>query len=177
MKLKSIENLFGKKIPAKNYIIVLVVSLLVIVVSLYARTFYLNYRENARNTTVFHDKTIKQVNTEDIGFALSEMSEAILYVSYTGDSDIHDIEKKLLKEIKKQNLIEKIVYWDVTNLLDNNEYLKILKEKYPSIEEQITAAPLFLYVKGGEPIEAMSSELKNIDVNVFNKLIETYDIE
>lgn len=175
--MKTIKELIKGKVPAKNYIIVAIVSLLIIILTLYIRLFYLNYRENIRNTSVFQDKTIKQVSVDDIDFVLKEMSDAILYVSYTGNDEIYNNEKKLLKEIKRKNLVDKIVYWNVTDLLDNDEYIQILKEKYPSIQDQITVAPMFIYVKGAEALEAMSSELKNIDVNVFNKLVDVYNIE
>lgn len=175
--MKSLKELFIRNIPIKNYIITFVVSSLIIIISIYARLFYLNYRDNMKKISVFQDESIKQINTEDIKFALNEMSDAILYVSYTGNSEIYNNEKKILREIKKNNLTEKIIYWNVSDLLEDNKYLEILKETYPSIKDEITAAPLFIYVNGGEPIEAMSSELKIVDVNVFNKLIEIYDIE
>ena len=52
-----------------------------------------------------------------------------------------------------------------------------MKEKFPEIEEQITNAPLLIYIKDGVAVEAMSSELKLIDYVVLNKLIEKYEIE
>ena len=108
--MKTIRELIKGKVPAKNYIIVAIVSLLIIILTLYIRLFYLNYRENIRNTSVFQDKTIKQVSVDDIDFVLKEMSDAILYVSYTGNDEIYNNEKKLLKEIKRKNIVDKIVY-------------------------------------------------------------------
>lgn len=171
------NKLFIRNVPVKNYGIVLLVSIIVILLSLYIRVFYLNYKENRKNTSVFQDKSYKQVNANDLDFALGEMSNAILYVSYTGDNNIYLNEKKIQKELKKNNLSEKLVYWNINNLIKNEEYLKKLKEKYPKISTEITAAPLFIYIKGGEAIEAMSSELKIVDYKVLNKLIDKYNIE
>ena len=174
--MKSIKKLFNTKIPAKNYFIVFLVSILVIIVTLYIRSFYLNYYESEINTSVFFNKNINQMNTSDFDYALNGVSEAILYVSYTGNKDIYNMEKRLYKELKKKNLTNKIIYWDVSEF-NNDSYIDDLKEKFPEIEEQITNAPLLIYIKDGVAVEAMSSELKLIDYVVLNKLIEKYEIE
>ena len=87
--MKKIK-LFDKKIPTRNYFIVLVVSVLVIIACLYLRTFYLTYRNNKLSTSVFSSQKIKQINTKDINFALTETGDVLLYVSYTGNNDIYN---------------------------------------------------------------------------------------
>ena len=167
----------NKNISSRNYFIVMVVSVLIIVVVLYARTFYLNYKNNKVNVSVFNDQKINQINSDDFDFALSEISsEIILYVSYTGSSEIRSMESKLYKEIEKKNLTDKIIYWDVTNS-KNSEYIETLRKRFPEIKDQINSAPLFIYIKDGKGVEAMSSELKNVDYKVFNKLVSKYNIE
>ena len=89
-KLKKKLDLFDKKIPARNYFIVLVVSILVIIVSLYLRTFYLTYKNNKLNTSVFLDQKVKQINTKDADFALTETGDVLLYVSFTGNDEIYN---------------------------------------------------------------------------------------
>lgn len=167
----------NKNVSSRNYFIVMVVSVLIIVVVLYARTFYLNYKNNKVNVSVFNDQKINQINSDDFDFALSEISsEIILYVSYTGSSEIRNMESKLYKEIEKKNLTDKIIYWDVTNS-KNSEYIETLRKRFPEIRDQINSAPLFIYIKDGKGVEAMSSELKNVDYKVFNKLVSKYNIE
>lgn len=167
----------NKNVSSRNYFIVMVVSVLIIVVVLYARTFYLNYKNNKVNVSVFNDQKINQINSDDFDFALSEISsEIILYVSYTGSSEIRNMESKLYKEIEKKNLTDKIIYWNVTNS-KNSEYIETLRKRFPEIKDQINSAPLFIYIKDGKGVEAMSSELKNVDYKVFNKLVSKYNIE
>ena len=167
----------NKNVSSRNYFIVMVVSVLIIVVVLYARTFYLNYKNNKVNVSVFNDQKINQINSDDFDFALSEISsEIILYVSYTGSSEIRNMESKLYKEIEKKNITDKIIYWDVTNS-KNSEYIETLRKRFPEIKDQINSAPLFIYIKDGKGVEAMSSELKNVDYKVFNKLVSKYNIE
>ena len=82
-----------RKVPTHNYFIVMIVAVLTIVVMLYIRSFYLSYQVNKINDSVFFDKSINQVNTEDLSFTLSETTDAILYVSYTGSEAIYNMEK------------------------------------------------------------------------------------
>lgn len=170
------KKMIAKRIPAKNYYVVILVSVLLIVLTIYVRNMYLNYKTTKINDSVFADKTINQINTEDFNFTMSETSEAILYVSYTGSKDVYSMEKKLYREMKKKNLIEKVIYWNVTDT-NQKEYLSILKENFPNIKDQITSAPMLIYIKDGEALEAMSSELKMIDYKVLDNLITKYEIE
>ena len=164
-----------KNIPSRNYFIVIVVSVLVMVVVLYTRSFYLNYKASKVNESVFSNHKINQINDDDFNYALRETSsEMRLYVSYTGSSEINSIENKLFREIEKKGLTDKIIYWNVT---DNKNYLETLRSRFPEIKDQINNAPLFIYIKDGKGIEAMSSELKNVDYKVFNKLVSKYNIE
>ena len=164
-----------KNIPSRNYFIVILVSVLVMVVVLYTRSFYLNYKASKVNESVFSNHKINQINDDDFNYALRETSsEMILYVSYTGSSEINSIENKLFREIEKKGFTDKIIYWNVT---DNKNYLETLRNRFPEIKDQINNAPLFIYIKDGKGIEAMSSELKNVDYKVFNKLVSKYNIE
>ena len=125
-----------KKVTGRNYFIVIVVSILIMVVVLYARTFYLNYKNNKVNISIFDDQKINQINSDDFDYALSETSsEMILYVSYTGSSEIRNIEDRLYKEIEKKNLTEeerdehilsKLLFWSTVILLVADVLLVIL---------------------------------------------------
>ncbi len=175
-KKKKLE-LFDKKIPTRNYFIVLVVSILVIIVSLYLRTFYLTYENNKLNSSVFQNQKIKQINSKDASFALTETGDVLLYVSYTGDDEIYDIEKKMYNTLEKKELLDDFIYWNVADYKDSTDYIVTLKNKFSNIKDEITKAPLLIYIKDGEAKEAMSSELKYIDNTVLEKMIEKYGIE
>ena len=80
-------NLFNreKKIPTKNYVIVAVVSVAVVITLLVARSIYLNSRNISVKTGAFYNSGISELNSDDINYALSETNEAVLYVSFTGN--------------------------------------------------------------------------------------------
>ena len=87
------------------------------------------------------------------------------------------MEKRLFKEIENTNLTDKIIYIDVTKYTKNNKYIQILRDKFPNIDNELNSAPLFIYIKDGKAVEAMSSELKMVDYKTLNKLVDKYGIE
>ena len=94
--MKVFKNVFDRKIPKRNYYLVLMVSILVIVITLYIRSFYLNFKlSNNTNNSIFYDKSINQINTNDMDYAFDENKEAILFVSYNGSKKISNMEKKI----------------------------------------------------------------------------------
>lgn len=171
---KIIKN--DKKITSRNYYMVLIVSIIAVVLTLYIRSFIINYQNNVNSTSIFEKNDIKSITLNDLDYIIPETNEAIIYVSYTGDKKISTMENKLYKEIKKKKLQEKVIYLNITNNLKGNEYSVILKEKLKAVKEKINTAPMLIYIKDGECIDAMSSELKLIDYKVLDKLIEEYNI-
>ena len=174
--MKKINELFSKKIPVKNYYVVLGVSVLIIVLTLYSRTLYLNYINNSKISS-FEDKTINQINNDDFDYALTEVSEAILYVSNADDEKISSIDKKIYKLLKKKSLIDKVIYWDISEIYSSGEYLKTLRTKFPEIEEKISLAPLVIYIKDGKAKDIICSEFSLIDEDDVKELIERNEIE
>ena len=171
-------RLFKKKeIPSKNYIIVIIVTILVVLLMIFIRSFYLNYKSSKLSESIFSSQTVKQIHMDDFDFAIREVSDSILYVSYTGSNEIYSMEKKLYKELENNNLLDKIIYLDITKYTKGNKYINILKNKFANIHNQINSAPMFIYIKDGAAVEAMSSEIKMIDYKTLNRLVNKYEIE
>lgn len=174
--MKKLKELFTKSKPTKNYYIVLVVSIVVIVVTLLARRIYLNYVQSL-NVSLFQDKSINQINTDDFDFALTEVSEAILYVSYSDDKEITNVDRKIYKVLERKSLIDKVIYWDITDLYKDGNYMSQLREKFPEVSANISIAPLIIYIKDGKAVEVLSSEYSLLNTDMLKDMIDKYGIE
>ena len=170
------EKMFERKIPKKNYFIVFGVSIVVIVLSLYVRTIYLRYESSKLESGIFHNRAINQINTSDFDFAMVETNEAIMYVSYTGDKKIDRMENRLYKEMENKNLIDKVIYWNVTDL-KNNEYIGMLRNKFPNVAIDINEAPILIYIRDGQAIAAKDSSNGLIGYRTLQEIINKYGIE
>ena len=90
------------------------------------------------------------------------------YVVYTNDKKIHDMEKRLLKYIKKHEIVDKFIYLNVTDELESEKYIKSLKKIFSSVKEDIEKAPMLIYVKNGIAVEVIKSK---------NGMLYTYDVQ
>lgn len=166
-----------RSIPKKNYYIVILVSILVVVLTLYIRSFYLSYAIKNVEGSVFYDKSINQVNIDDIDYAFSELNNGIIFVSFNGNKTVSNMERRLYREVKKQELNDKFIYLNVTSSLTNGKYIKSLRNRFPENSSYINKAPMFIYVKDGESIEVVDSSEKLVDYKVLNSLLLKYGIE
>jgi hypothetical protein len=174
--MKKLVDFFSKKTPEKNYYVVMIVSVIVVILTLTFRNVYLNYLENYVNISHFSDKSINQINTDDFDFALSEVSEGILYVSYTNE-DLKNVDRKIYRLLKKKSLIDKVIYWNVDDLQKDSKYLSMLRSKFPEISGDISLAPLIIYIKDGKAVDVICSEYELINANLLDDMIEEYGIE
>ena len=168
-------NIFNKETPIRNYLIVLIVSILVIVFSLYARIMYLKNKDNILDKSIFEQENsvIGIINIDDLDFVVSESNDVVIFVSYNGNQEIKNMERKLYRDIIRNNYVDKVLYLNVSELKD--KYISKLKEKMPDIKGDISDAPMMIYIKEGVAIEAVNSEFKMIDYSVLEKLFEKYD--
>lgn len=155
-----------KKIPIKNYLMLFIITLIVIVLTFYINAWIKTYKENKISVSPFSE-LIKEVNINEINVTFSEMNEVILYVGYTNDKDLYVMEEKLLKYIKKHDLIDDFIYVNINDYKENKEYLNILKETFKEVSDDIKDVPILIYVKNGKAEEVINSS---------NKLLSTYDI-
>ena len=174
--MKKLIDFFSKKTPEKNYYVVMIVSIIVVVLTITCRNLYLDYLEKYVNISHFSDKSIKQINTDDFDFALSEVSEGLLYVSYT-DEDLKSIDRKIYRLLKKKSLLDKVFYWNVDELQKDSKYLSMLRSKFPEISGEISLAPLMIYIKDGKAVDVICSEYELINANLVSDMIEEYGIE
>ena len=163
-----------RKIPTKNYVIVFVVSLLVIALTFYVRFVYLKYQASNTEGSVFYDKSINQIRLEDLDYAVNEATESILFVSFNGDDIVSGMERRLYREINKKDLNDKILYLNVTDHLVDDKYIDVLKTKFANVSDNINRAPLFIFIKDGEAVEAIDSSSKLADYKAFNTLLSKY---
>ena len=162
-----------KEVPTKNYFIVLVVSILVVVFVLYVRSFYLNYQANNVDVSVFEGKN--QINIDDIEYAVNETTDGIIFVSYNGETQIKMMERKLYKEIEKKNLNDNVLYLNINDNIEEN--MNILRNKFGDFAVDIKKAPIFIYVKDGKCVEVVDSSVELINYKTLNTLLSKYEIE
>lgn len=174
--MKKIEKEQVRKIPFKNYLLLILIGTFTIAVTLYINAWIKSYNTHKISVSPLSGN-VSEINIDEMNVSLSETRDVILYVSYTNDKTIYSSESKLFSKLKKENMLDYLIYLNVTDYLEDNEYINILKNKFPSISSDLVKAPLFIYFRNGEPVSVINSTGKIVDNSDFSQIIETYEIE
>ncbi len=162
----------NKKIPTKNYIILAVIVVITILLTFYINAWIKTYKENMYSESVLSGN-VKEVNINELKEPFYEINEVVLYVGYNNDKDLYAQEKKLLKEIKKKDLVDEVMYLNVT---DNNYYVDILNKRFGNDSVKLGNAPLLIYIRGGETQKVVKITSYDMLPKEFNKIVKQYKI-
>ena len=111
-----------RKIPFKNYVIVGVLVLVLVLGSLYLCSWYKTIREYNLTKSVLTD-TINIIELETLESYLLDNSDFIMYISDSSDQEVKSFEKKLKKYINNNSLNNEVIYLDIKDY-DKTEVLK-----------------------------------------------------
>ena len=110
----------------------------------------------------------------DIKNALKEINaDTFLVISYTGDIQVQENEKEIEKYLKKINLLDNVMYLDMKDYLNDENYLdslnKVLKLKENS---EIRSLPAVVFYKNGVVEYVSNSKKGYLEKNVFKNYID-----
>ena len=116
-----------KTIPKKNYLILIGTILLIISACFATFNLYNIYQETKIKKSVLDKNSIK---FEDLSEITKDMSaNTFLIIGYSKNSKIYQNEKEIKSLLKKNNLLDNVLYLDVTDLKDDENLINNLNEK------------------------------------------------
>ncbi len=134
----------------KNYLLAFIIFMTVIIGSLYIFEWYKVYQEEKLATSylVKSDTIVNIINSYDeIAAVFSETADDyFVYISYTNEEDIYNMEKDLSKVINDYQIQDDFYYIDITELKKEPDYLVKLNKALGLEEYKITKVPTIIYV-------------------------------
>lgn len=112
-----------KKIPKKNYFLLALVFLVTIALLYYFYMWYSAYDSHQTKTSVM-EGYINVVNYNEINNCILENEKVYVYVSKTNDNNITTFEKEFKKDLSREHIKNKILYMNISSILNNNKNLK-----------------------------------------------------
>ena len=171
-------------IPTKNYIIAGGLILLVILLTWYVFAWRKVYKEEKVSTSYLEKYNIITniiTDIDEIKDVFAEVPDSyFIYISYTGNEEIYDMEKDLAKIIKRYNLSEDMYYINVTDLKDKKDYINKLNNTLGLKDVIITQVPTIIYFKDGEVTKGniiSRSDDKLMSSGDFQKLLDKNEIQ
>lgn len=131
-----------KKIPVKNYVILIVAFLITFGIIIYLCNWYKVYDEYKRQTPVIRGTLSELTSLEELEHYIMENQTTVVYMCTSSDNNCRTFEKDFIKLIEKDNLQNSIVYLNLSNIdqkefVDkfnlNYQYKISLTDNYPAL--------------------------------------------
>jgi len=168
----------AKKVNAQNnYVKLGMILVVVILVTLISANLYTNARtrrvENGYLTT-----RVSSIEFKELENVLLEFSgDMFLYISYTGNPDIHTLDVGLRRILRTNELTDQFVYLNMrSQMSDNPNYLADLNEILGLETGQIRVLPAILYYRDNELFEVMDSYRSLLRPSDFSHLLDKFEI-
>jgi len=171
-KKKIIKN--DKYVSPKNYLYAILILIGGIILTLYIFEWYQVKKEEKLMTSyLISSKTIES-SIEDLDSLNQIRQEApssyFIYISYTGNEEVYNLEKDFKRVIDKYKLNDMFYYVDLTELKNNNEiYLEEIKSNLGI--KKLKKIPTLIYVHEGKILES------NVLDGVNDTLLKVEDLE
>lgn len=124
---KTDDNI--RKVPIKNYVILIVLFTFTIVLILYLCNLYQVYDEHQKETPIIRD-ILSEITSDELDHYVMENPTTIIYMCTAENPICRNYEKDFKKLIQKENLQENIVYLNLSNV-DQNDFITNFNTKYP----------------------------------------------
>lgn len=162
----------------KKYFIGLCIILAIIFLALYFHKWHtVKEQEKYYESFLVSTNTIslEMTDIKEIQSVLSETPNYyFLYISYTNDEDIYNLEKELKPLIDEYHLQNSIYFLNVTDFKDTNQdYKDDIAEALEIDKNIISKVPIILYFKDGK----LATKNGIFTADQFKDLLETQDIK
>ena len=182
-KRKSSPKKAGKKISRRNYLITLALVIGIILVTVYGFQWYKIYnQEKLAKSYLISSNTITHEikNIQELTSVLTETpDEYFIYIGYTGDKDVYDLEYNLKKIIKDYKLQDKIYYFNITDLKTKKDYLTQINQTL-ALDVTISTVPTIIYFQNGQMVSdgiVVREDDKVIEAADFVQLLDKFEFE
>lgn len=166
----------NKKRKSNKYLELALILLGVILLVLGASNLY-KHRQESKINSGYLSKYIASVQYNELDSVMLELnSDTFFYISYTGELEIHNLEVKLKRILDDHELIDNMIYLNVTDLLEEENYLDKINESLNLEDTKIEKLPAIIYFKDNELVKILDSKLALLKSTDFYRLLEQYEI-
>lgn len=137
-----------KKISIKNYIIVVIMFIAGMGVTLYLCNWYNVYDEYQKQTPVIRG-ILSEITNEELEHYVMENPTTVIYMCTASNPTCRNYEKELKKLVESENLQEKIVYLNLSDI-DEDQFIDNFNNKYPYKVKLTTNYPALVIFEDGE---------------------------
>lgn len=160
-----------------NYIKLGIILTITIILTLSFSNLYRNYERN-KISEGFISKYVSVVKYNELASILTEMnSDTLLYISYVNDKDVYNLEKKIRKVLKNNELEDNFFFVDATNYINDSKIVTNLNSTLNIASNESVVLPAIVYFKNNIPMDYIDSKANLINTTDLELLLEKYELE
>ena len=164
-----------KKIPAKNYIIVLIMFILTVAIVLGLRAWYRSYHDYKLTIPVISGK-VNEITINEFNDYVTEHDNFILYIGTASNETCRNIEKDLVNVLNKRNVRGSTIYLNMSGEKDISNRLSDILAKYGYPQKKQVEIPT-LIIFNDRKINAYTQDTGNkLTIYSIEKLLDEYEI-
>lgn len=164
-----------RKIKLKNYIYLFLVLGASILAMVGFYMWHLSYKENVLKTPIMNEY-LYSINYNELDNYVMDNGYALIYVSVLEDEGIRSFEEKFKKYIMKNELSNKMLYLDLTEVSRDSNLFSELINKYRIKKKSIGDVPCLLLFKEGKLDKIYSINEKKYNFNEITFFLEQEDV-
>jgi len=168
--------MFNQKKKINNYILLVGIILVTIILSLLFTKINFSIQKTRIKTSPL-SKIVKTIKYEDLD-KVKFKDDSLLFIGYTNDEKIYDLEKEIIKIIKENKLEDNFLYMDLSLYKDDQVVLEELNTKLNIISSRINYLPALIYYKDNLPLGIVSSSNYGqvFDSSEAYQLLDVYEL-
>ena len=156
----------------RNYIKLGIIIFITIILTIIICNIYRNYNYNKENISYLSSK-VSSISYKELPTAVTELSSnSFIYLSYTGNKNIYELEKKIRRVIKQYEIEDSFLYVDCNNIINEKHTISNLNEV---INIENITLPAIIYFEDNIPIDYIDSKKGLFEIDSFKELLNKYE--
>lgn len=147
-----------RKVPTKNYVILLVVFLVAFLLVYYLYRFYIVYSNFQKETPILRD-VLPEITDQELQHYVQEAPTTAIYLCTASNDTCRGFEKSFKKLIEKRNLKTYITYVNLSNT-NLDEFSKKINEEYSYKVKLKSKYPAFIVFEDNEIRDILQNSKK-----------------
>ena len=148
-----------KVIPLKNYIVLSMLFIGIVMLTGYFCNWYHVYDEYQRQTPIIRG-TLSEITAEEINHYITDNPTAVFYMCTANDFNCRNYEKDLKKLVISEDLQNSIIYVNLSDI-DSNVFVDNFNNTYTYKVKLTTNYPAFVVFNDGKITNILQGNEKN----------------
>ena len=174
-KEKKNKDVKLRKVPFKNYLILLFVCCLTIGIVVFSSHVYRREEAKALETPVI-DGVVSEIKKEDLDNYIIENDSFFLYIGSASDYNSREVETDLIKYFDKRDIKNDTIYLNVTNETNIEDFYKDFNKKYVVNDySKINSYPAFVIIKEGKVLDLVQKkDSQKLHIGDIDRVLDEY---